>query len=207
MSPIQNFRRSVRRGYFRFLRLLFYSGESKHKITLGAAYGVFWGLTPTVGLQSSILIVKFTLGLFLSKITKGKFKYLEFNFPLALALTWISNPFDAPFLYFLFYYVGALVMPEYSPLGFNEFITLLAPLLKVEGLLSSLSHMSVYFENLLEMVKNLGVQVVYPLIIGSLILAIPSAIATYFIAMRLIHRFEEKKKKQKKGSLRVLSHT
>lgn len=98
-------------------------------------------------------------------------------------------------------------MPEYSPLGFNEFITLLAPLLKVEGLLSSLSHMSVYFENLLEMVKNLGVQVVYPLIIGSLILAIPSAIATYFIAMRLIHRFEEKKKKQKKGSLRVLSHT
>jgi uncharacterized protein (DUF2062 family) len=164
-------------------------------------------MTPTVGLQSSVLLLKFTLGLFLSKVTNGKFKYLEFNFPLALALTWISNPFDAPFLYFLFYYVGALAMPGYTPLGFSEFITMLSPLLNVDGLLSSLSHMSAYFDNLWEMVGELGAQVVYPLIVGSLILAIPSSIATYFVALRLINRFEEKKKNQNKGNQRVLSHT
>ncbi len=165
-------------------------------MALGAAYGVFWGLTPTVGLQSSILILKFTVGLLLSKVSKGKYKFLEFNFPLALALTWISNPFDAPFLYFLFYYIGALVMPGYSPLGFDEFFTLLAPLLKVEGLLSSLSELPVYFENLWLMVKDLGVKVVYPLIIGSAVLAFPFGTASYFWCLRLIDRFENKRKKK-----------
>lgn len=193
MSPIHTLRRTIRRGYFKLLRLLFYSGESKHKIALGAAYGVFWGLTPTVGLQSTILILKFTFGMFLSRISKGKFKHLEFNFPLALALTWISNPFDAPFLYFAFYYIGALVMPGYSPLGFDEFLTLLAPLLNVDGLLGSISELPTYLSNIWTMVKDLGVKVVYPLIIGSLVLAIPFGTASYFWCLRLIDRFEKKK--------------
>ena len=57
------------------------------------------------------------------------------------------------------------------------------------------------------MIQDLGIKVVYPLIVGSLALAFPGAIVTYFIALRMIYRFEEKKKKQKKDNLHTLSHT
>jgi len=157
---------------------------------------MFWGLTPTVGLQSTVLIIMFTLGLFLSKITGGRFRYLEFNFPLAITLSWISNPFNAPVLYFGFYYLGALLMPGYEPLGFQEFIKILSPLLNVGDVLGSLSNLSDYFINLGVMVVDLGVKIVYPLVMGSLVLAIPASIVAYLLALRMIDRFEQKKRKK-----------
>lgn len=172
--------RGAKRAYFKFLRLLLYSSDSPNKVAMGVAFGFFWGLTPTVGIQITGLGLQKAMTYFLNKICAGRLCRLEFNFPLAVALTWISNPFTMLFLYFGYYYLGALILPGYDAMGWSEFSTLLDPLTEVTGLLGSLGEMGVYFSHLWNVLRGIGDQVLIPLLFGSLLIAIPFSVAGYF---------------------------
>lgn len=171
--------RYFRRGYFKLLRLLFYSADSQHKIAFGGAIGIFWGLTPTVGLQLAVITFMYSIAVFLNKTCGGKLRFLEFNLPLALAVTWVSNPFDMAFLYFGWYALGSLLYGANNILGFDDFITMLQPLFEVGDLLSSLNEFSSYVANFKNVLIQIGSSILTPLLIGSLVTAIPLSILTY----------------------------
>lgn len=68
----------------------------------GMAVGVFIGLTPTVGIQTLLML--------------GACLLLRANFPAAFLASWISNPVTVPPLYFAFGVLGeALFQPVITP--------------------------------------------------------------------------------------------
>lgn len=171
--------RQAKRGYFKLLRLLFYSSDGPNKVAMGAAFGLFWGLTPTVGVQITGLGLQAAITYLLNKWTRGALSFLDFSLPLSIALTWISNPFTMLPLYFLYYYIGALVLPGYAAMGWSEFSALLLPLTEVSGMLGSLGHLGEYFADLGQLLLSIGDQVLIPLIFGSLLMAIPISCGGY----------------------------
>jgi uncharacterized protein (DUF2062 family) len=160
---------------------------------MGVASGLLWGLTPTVGVQITGLSLQKALAFALNKISGGYLSILEFNFPLAIALTWISNPFTMLFLYFGYYYLGALILPGYEAMGWTEFSALLAPLTEVSGLLGSLGQMGAYFAHLWDVLKGIGDQVLIPLLFGSFLVAIPFSIGGYFGTRLWLFRLQNHK--------------
>lgn len=96
------------------LRRVLALDDSPHAIALGAAVGIFFGLTPTVGLQTAEVIV-------LAILTRRLF---YFNRPAALALIYISNPVTVAPIYYLLYWVGGWFVPAEATLEqFQELLT------------------------------------------------------------------------------------
>jgi uncharacterized protein (DUF2062 family) len=186
--------RRLKKLYFKLLRLAFYSEDSQHRVAMGAFWGMFWGLTPTVGIQITILTVQCAIFFALNRLSKGKLSWLPFSLPLAIGCTWLSNPANMILLYFSFYYVGALVLPGWEAMGWSEFSNVLKPLLSVDG-----------FSSLKQGLVDLGTKIVYPMVMGSLFIAIPSAIASYFGVRYILSKFAERRKaaKAKRQLLRV----
>lgn len=79
------------------LRNVLALNDSPHAIALGVAIGVFVGLTPTVGVQTILI-----LGLV---VATRKFMY--FNATAAMASTYISNPITMVPMYYGWYRIGA----------------------------------------------------------------------------------------------------
>lgn len=86
------FSRQLRYYYWRFVRLR----GNPHDLALGIALGVFSGLLPVVPFQTA-------LALFLALVFGGS------KITAALG-TWISNPFNWYFLYYLDYRIGAAIL-------------------------------------------------------------------------------------------------
>jgi uncharacterized protein (DUF2062 family) len=133
----------------------------------------------------------------LNKISGGRFRVLEFNLPLAIALTWISNPFTMLPLYFGYYYLGALFIPGYEPRGWMEFSELLQPLTEVSGLLGSLNEMGLYFDNLCGVLTGIGDQVLIPLCLGSLMVALPFTVGAYVYVRLMLARWNERRERRR----------
>ena len=150
---------------------------------MGAAWGILWALTPTVGIQLTGLAF---LGAFfygLNRLVGGRLDALQFNLPLALALTWLSNPFNMLFLYFIFFYVGCLIFPGYETMGWGDFKILLAPLLDVSS-----------YQSLVDNLVNLGRSIVVPMFLGSFVVAVPAAAISYVGVRYMLSRREQRKR-------------
>jgi len=76
----------------------------------------------------------------------------KFNFPVAIAMCWITNPFTMPFIYFIEYKTGALLLGQSS--------------LEVELTLT-------WFENNLE-------QILIPLYFGALFYSVSLSFMAYY---------------------------
>jgi uncharacterized protein (DUF2062 family) len=149
---------------------------------MGAAWGILWALTPTVGIQITglTLLAAFFYGS--NRLLGGKLNALQFNLPIALALTWLSNPLNMIFLYFIFFYVGCLIFPGYETMGWGDFQTLLAPLLEVSS-----------YQGLVDNLVNLGRNIVLPMFLGSFLIAFPAAAMSYVGVRHLLSRRERRK--------------
>lgn len=66
--------------------------SDKKPLARGLAVGLFFGLTPTIGFQTPLVLPSCLL--------------LRANFPIAFMATWVSNPLTAAPLYFAFHWVG-----------------------------------------------------------------------------------------------------
>ncbi len=78
---------------------------SMHRRSLagGIAVGLFVGLTPTVGVQTLLVL----LGALLFRV----------NFPVAFVTLWISNPVTTPALYWGFNRLGSWAFADHLPLA------------------------------------------------------------------------------------------
>jgi len=134
------------------LRRVLALDDTPHAVALGAAIGMLFGLTPTVGLQTIEVIVFafFTRRLF------------YFNRPAALLLIYISNPLTVAPIYYALYWVGSQFVPGQATL--DQF----RQILSFEG-----------FAGWWLAIKQLATDVGAPLAIGTLVVAPVSAVATY----------------------------
>ncbi|MFB6259926.1 MAG: DUF2062 domain-containing protein, partial [Thiohalorhabdaceae bacterium] len=81
--------------------------------------GLLVGLTPTVGVQTILMIILCVL--------------IRASFPAAFLVSWVSNPLTAPALYFAFNRLGEAVFGQ-----------MLAPLLPADGLADEATRQTVY---------------------------------------------------------------
>lgn len=133
------------------LRKVLALNDSPHAIALGVAIGIFFGMTPTVGLQTIFVLVT----LFLTR------RLFYFNGAAAMAATYVSNPITMLPLYYFWYRLGAWFT------GGTATIAQLESLVTANG-----------FSAWLEAVRNVGAEIVGPMFLGALITApIGAAIA------------------------------
>lgn len=140
------------------LRKVLALNDSAHAIALGVGVGIFVGLTPTVGVQTILIL----------GIVFATRRFVYFNATAAMASTYVSNPVTMLPMYYGWYRIGAWFSS--GSLTAAEF----EQLLQFEGLAGWWSAMCA-----------LGSQVAVPMCLGALLTApIGVAIAypvTYFL--------------------------
>ena len=134
-------------------------------ISWGAALGMFVGMTPTVGLQMYSVTVIWTICRYLFRV--------RFNLPIAVAMVWVTNPITVIPIYYAFLVTGnlSLGMDFTHSLAFDEFrdIFLQAHAETATGPVGWVyGKMTLLF-------WAFG----WPMVVGSLIWAIPLSVLTY----------------------------
>lgn len=139
----------LRRFYDRFVRLR----GAPREIALGFALGLFIGMSPTMGFQ--MVIAAFCASL------------LGWNKWSAAAGVWITNPFTAPFVYSVNYWVGSKLI----------------------------AHTFTVLERAGSIVQN-APHVVVSLILGGVVMGVPVAFVGYWLALWAVGRYRTRVKAQ-----------
>jgi uncharacterized protein (DUF2062 family) len=95
----------IRKAKINFLKIYNARG-STHEIALGAAIGSFWGVFPTFGLSTILSLLLY--------------KIFRFNLLVAISAAFISNPLTSPFLLFLSYKIGSLIISSETTFDFKN---------------------------------------------------------------------------------------
>lgn len=138
--------------------------SSPRAIAGGLGVGMFVAFTPTVGIQIILAIIAATL--------------CNVNRPAAIAPVWITNPVTVAPVYTFNYWIGTFFWSG-PPLA--EVKTLFA------NLGSALTHLSFWDmkEALLAML-HIGMEILVPLCIGSVVVGIVLGIITYILSLKLL---------------------
>ncbi len=138
-------------------------------LAMGTAIGIFVGITPTMPLHT-VTIVGLTLLFRASTIAA------------LVAATAISNPLTFVPQYYLAWKVGNALLP-----GRLSWETL-------QGLLRIITENG--FIDALKAISNLSGDALLVMLTGGFILALPLAIASYFLSLRFFHKIREKRLKR-----------
>jgi uncharacterized protein (DUF2062 family) len=155
----------VKKAYVRLLKI---RGQP-HEIASGLALGLFVGMTPLMGLQMAIAVPLAAL-----------FKWNKIS---AAGGVFITNPFTAPIIYPINYFVGAKLMGVS-----NQFI-----LSQDAG-----------FSTLMAMVRK-APEIVWIMAVGGFILGLPLAVAGYYLAFRMLQRYQDDIKRKLAASKQKLA--
>ena len=136
--------------------------DSPHAIALGAAIGIFVGLTPLVGIQT-ILVVALAV---LSR------RFIYFNVTAAMLSTYVSNPLTMVPMYYFWYRLGTWFIPG------NATVDQFEAILNFEGL-----------AGWWQATCSLAVQVGIPMLIGSLLIAPIGALIAYPLTRYMVRWF------------------
>ena len=134
------------------LRYVLSLDDTPHAIALGVAVGMFWGLTPTVGVQMALIFGFYWL-------CRPLFR---FNMKAAMVTVYISNPLTMLPIYWFDYRVGCLFLP--GDLTKSE----LARVLEFDG-----------FAQWWDTVKGLVLEVGWPMAIGAVLVGSVGAFVSY----------------------------
>lgn len=144
------------------LRSILALDDSPHAIALGVAIGIFVGLTPSVGIQTILVLAI----IFICR------PFFYFNGTAAMASTYVSNPLTMAPMYYFWYRLGAWFLPNTdADVNFDG-------LLKFEGLAG-------WWES----TSTLAVQVGFPMLIGALLTAPIGAAIAYPLTHHLVRWF------------------
>lgn len=147
------------------LRSVLALDDSPHAIALGVAIGVFVGLTPSVGVQTIMILAV----VFLTR------PFFYFNGTAAMASTYISNPITMAPMYYFWYQLGASVMGTEANVNFDA-------LLEFEGLAGWWAATTA-----------LAVKVGWPMLLGALLTAPVGAAIAYPLTHYLISSLRNKR--------------
>ena len=151
----------------KIIKPIYRSKLSVSEISTGVAIGMFWGLTPTVGIQMFIVFVHWLLW----KYIFGK----NFDLLVATAMVWISNPFTIGFFYTLFLLTGNFFLSIFGIKSVN-----VEQFFQNFTVLQEQSHYST-LETIYYSLQYLLVEIGLPLVVGSLVYAIIGSIISYAV--------------------------
>ena len=138
------------------------------EVSLGVAFGVFLGLTPTVGVQMYLVALVWSI-----------YRYIfgrHFSLPVGVAMVWISNPLTMVPLYYLFLVTGYRLLETQNGISYELFTEYLGHISSTEGT----------WEMIIAGASFLLVDLGWPMIIGSLVYAVPGFIISYFMTKRIV---------------------
>lgn len=140
---------------------------SPESIARGSAIGVFFALTPTVGVQS-LLVTACAVP-------------MRANLPVALVMCWITNPVTLIPFYFAYYWTGAwlLGVPMEGYEAIADRIREQFVLLPEQGFIDSM--------------KPLGTEILWPMCVGSLVLATVVGWPTYHVTLYAMRRRQQRR--------------
>ncbi len=162
-----NFGRTRRYYYLRFIRLR----GTPHSLALGSAIGVFIGITPTIPFHTIVIF-------FLSILTRS-------SFIAGLISSWVvCNPLTYIPQYYLSLRVGNLVTPY--ELSWNQIQSV------VEVVLSDVS-LAIRLKALL----TVSYEAMIVMILGGSLLAIPFALASYYISYLIFIKIRNKRQEKR----------
>ena len=152
VSTAEASRHRRRNGLVRFGRWLRYRFvvpvmRSRHPpqyTARGVAVGLFWAMTPTVGIQMMFVLAHWL-------IVRRFARRWDFNVIHAMAWTWVTNFATVLPSYYLFYVTGQVLLGRWDDLtGYEGFIKLwdasTAPQTTTDYLPGAVSEPSVYFD-------------------------------------------------------------
>ncbi len=157
------------------LRRVIYSRSSSQSIAAGVALGVFIGFTPTVGFQMVIAALTATV--------------LRVNRLAAIFPVWITNPFTIVPIYYFEYRVGTWVWFSRGGPHVVERLEVLATRISAVTITDFWATMGAVFAG----IGQLGAEVLVPLILGSLIVGIILAAATYPLTLWAVMRIRRQR--------------
>ncbi len=152
------------------LRYVLSLDDSPHQIALGAAIGMFIGLTPTVGVQMAITLAVYYLCL----------PFFRFNCKAAIVMVYISNPLTMVPLYWFDYRVGQALFGG-GDVSRSQF----AAILNYHG-----------WAEWWPTIRTLFVDLGWTMIAGSLIVGAVGAAVTYPAMRALLTRFRRTQQPQ-----------
>ncbi len=131
------------------------------------------------------LLVGFGFPLGLQWVSLGLIRTVfRFNIILALALTWVNNPFTVGPMYYGYYLMGSAIIGNSTGINSDRFLELMAPLFEAETFLDSLSGLA-----------EIGSEIMIKWAIGAsitgLLLGALGYVATYYIQS---HRQQKREK-------------
>ncbi len=168
----------------RFIHLLderifrhFREPHEVHELALATAIGLFWALTPLIGIQMFLVAGTWAL--------LRPFG-LRFYLPLGVALVWLTNPITMPPAYYAFYITGLkffqLLGSDIAGVSFVAF----------ERVLLDSTEMGVW-AGLWRWIQYMVYQLGWPMLVGGFVLGVPVSIVSYPITIRMLNRMRTRK--------------
>jgi uncharacterized protein (DUF2062 family) len=145
-----------------------HSNAPVSEVSLGVAFGVFLGLTPTVGVQMYLVALVWSI-----------YRYIfgrHFSLPVGVAMVWISNPLTMVPLYYLFLVTGYRLLETQNGISYELFTEYLGHISSTEGT----------WEMIVAGSRFLLIDLGWPMIIGSLVYAVLGFIISYFMTERIV---------------------
>ena len=154
----------------------------------GVAVGMFWAMTPFFGAQMFLVFVTW---LFCNKILKWDFALIP-----GLAWTWITNLFTLLPFFYAFYLTGLLVMGDLGNAGgYEVFVNIFNT--NTQNSDAGIWELIVSWTNVI--ISEIGV----PLSVGSVIWAIVSGWGSYYLALRFIIQYRNRRKQNTRTNVAV----
>ena len=152
---------------------------SPQAIAGGFSLGLFIAFTPTIGVQ-------IVLAFFLATA-------LNVNRPAAVLTVWITNPLTIPVIFSFNYWLGSLILEGPSVAFVSR---------RLFELASQLTKIDLWaITDQLSAVAELGMDIIVPLILGSIIAGAVCSILSYVILLRLLTFLFERRAKRKKTKM------
>jgi len=148
---------------------------------LGVGVGLFWAMTPLVGIQMWIV---FMTWLFFKKVL-----HIDFSLGLGIAYTWVTNVFTMIPVYYIFYVTGQIMCGNFSDIsGYSKLSGVFR-----EAFMGDLSFSDKWLLIFKILVKDWGVSMA----VGCL----PWAVVFSIIGYRLTLKFEKYRMERKNKNL------
>lgn len=147
---------------------------------MGVAVGLFWAMTPLVGIQMWIV--------FMTWVFFRRVLHIDFSLVLGIAYTWVTNVFTMIPVYYIFYVTGQIMRGNFNEIsGYSH----LAGIVR-ETFMGDLSFIDKWLLLFKILLKDWGVSMA----VGCLPWAIVSAIVGYYLTLKFEkYRLERRNKK------------
>ena len=174
---IRLYRLLKKKIYTHIIEPIIQSVSPVREAALGSAIGMFFGMTPTVGIQMWLV---FMVWLFCKYVLD-----IRFDLVIGTALVWISNPLTMFFLYYAFLVTGygfySMLGVDVNVLSYAIFYDQLSEIVNMPG--------AGKWEVVLAAGKFLFYDLGVPMVVGSLFYAVPLAVISFFGTKKLLHRY------------------